>query len=326
MAFKYYYEYLQPENAPEMPEDKRGDEELDEITQDEQRSRAQFVNIAVLTLTLVLCAMIVFVLRKNDYSRVTDEKTLDKDSFVSGEFFGSLEDDVVSHLALSDQIVRTDDLMSYFCGIGNKLMKSEEEDISSQTGGAFRDRQENSLPGRQERNEGGEHKVVTRVSSDEDDTKQTKKTKKTKSTTTSVTKSVKEMTSTTTQYGYYTTTTTKETEETTTTKATNHNAPSVTTKVTTAPTTTTTKLAPPPAANTSMEDAATMTKTQSQTKSRTQTKTQTQTQTKTQTQTQTQTKSETQPPADTDAVSMTGESTPDGPSPTEQDEPQEPQG
>lgn len=233
MAFKYYEEYLEPEGAPEMPEDKRGDEEISEINADEQKGKSAFINLAVLTLTLVFCAMIVFVLRENDYTRLEESKTLDKKSFVSGEFFGSLEEDVVEHLALRDGIIRTDNFLHYFCGVGNELMEREEEEVPEQ-GNAFRPTETN-IPGGNSDTQ--EHEVVTRVTTEasETATKKTKKTKKKNADETTATTVAKIMTTTTPLY-YYTTTTTTTTEETTTTAATNNAAPNVTTKVTTAST------------------------------------------------------------------------------------------
>ncbi|MBQ6675189.1 MAG: hypothetical protein IJM75_03570 [Ruminococcus sp.] len=234
MAFKYYEKYLDPEGAPEMPEDKRGEEVIEKITNEQQQGKCDFINLCVLTLVLVFCAMIVFVLRANDYTSLNESEKLDKDNFLSGEFFGGLESDVVGHLALSDQIVRTDNFLHYFCGIGNELMEREEEQEEIGTS-AFR-ASESPVPGGRNNIDGVTHEVVTRTTtvSTEAETKKTKKTKKTTKAETSVTTAVKKMTST--EPDETTTTTTTTTEASTTTKATNNTAPAVTTKVTTAPT------------------------------------------------------------------------------------------
>ncbi|MBO6140672.1 MAG: hypothetical protein J6O40_02665 [Ruminococcus sp.] len=261
MAFKYYEKYLAPEGAPEMPEDKRGEEQINKISEQEQQGKCAFINLAVLTLTLVFCAMIVFVLRANDYSSLNESTKLEKDNFLSGEYFGGLESDVISHLALSDEIVRTDNFLHYFCGIGNTFMEREEEEDISTQGNAFRTA-ESPVPGGRN-NDGELHEVMIRTttaSSDEPakETKKTKNTKKTKAKETSVTTAVKQMTSTEPEHP--TTTTTTTTEATTTTVATNNKAPNVTTKVTTAST-----AAPPPTETTKKTTKATTKQTTAET-------------------------------------------------------------
>ena len=236
MAFKYYEEYLSPKGAPEMPEDKRGEEQIDIIKNSEVQGKCSFINLAVLSLTLIFCAMIVFVLRENDYTSLNETNKLDKDSFMSGEYFGSLEQDVVDHLSLRDEIIRANNNLHYFCGIGNKLVKPENDEEEELPDNAFRI-SDTSVPGGR-KNDSEDHEVVTRATTEQTEktTEKTKKTKKPKKkkTETSVTTAVKIMTSTEPEYTTTTTTTTK--EETTTTKATKNTAPDFTTKVTTEPT------------------------------------------------------------------------------------------
>ena len=230
-----YEKYISPDGAPEMPEDKRGEEQINLIDQSEQQGKCSFINLAVLTLTLIFCAMIVFVLRENDYSSLNETRKLDKKSFTSGEYFGALEEDVVSHLSLREEILRADNYLHYFCGIGNELMESDDEEEAEVPDNAFR-MADTSVPGGRN-NDTDTHEVVTRTttSQTEAETKKTKKTKK-KETTTSVTTAVKQMTSTEAEEYVWTTTTTTTEEETTTTPITKNTAPDITTKVTTAPT------------------------------------------------------------------------------------------
>ena len=232
MSFRYYEEYLSPQGAPEMPEDKRGEEQINIISDSEEQGKCSFINLAVLSLTLIFCALIIFVLRENDYTSLNETNKLDKESFKSGEYFGSLEGDVVSHLSLRDEIIRTDNFLHYFCGVNNELIESEDDEELEAPDNAFRSA-ESPVPGGRN-NDTDTHEVVTRVTTEatEKTTKKTKKKKKEEET--SVTTAVKKMTSTEPEHTTTTTTTTE--EETTTTPATKNTAPAITTKVTTAPT------------------------------------------------------------------------------------------
>lgn len=239
MAFKYYYEYLNPEGAPEMPEDTKGDEIIKNINRDERTARSSFINLAVLTVTLVFCALCVFVLRENDYSRFEEGLKPDKENLRSGEFTASLEGDVLSHLALEEKIIRTDNFLHYFCGVGNELMKAEKrEEPEYIIGGAFMQQSANGgsgLPGGTDNDT--THVVSTRVTDAQKHTEGTQKTKAAKKTNDEKATRATAMT-TREEYGETTTTTTTTTEASTTTAVTNNKAPDVTTKVTTKATTT----------------------------------------------------------------------------------------
>ena len=239
MAFKYYYEYLNPEGAPEMPENKQGDEIISGINHSEREARSGFVNLAVLTVTLVFCALCVFVLRENDYSRFDEALKPTKENIKSGEFTAELEGDVLSHLTLEEKIIRADNFLNYFTGVGNELMKAEKsEDPEVVIGGAFR--QQSVLGGSGAPSEGEDvtHVVETRLTDEQKHTEGTKKPKKTEEKKEEETETSTGMTS----REDYAKTTTEETtttpEPTTTTVKTNNDAPDVTTKVTTASTTT----------------------------------------------------------------------------------------
>ena len=156
-----YEKYISPEGAPEMPEDKRGEQEIKNIADSEQQGKCSFINIAVLTIALIFCAMIVFVLRENDYTSLNESTKLEKENFLSGEYFGSLESDVVAHLSLREELIIVNNNLHYLCGVNNEIMHFEEEEETPLPDNAFR-MSDSAVPGGRN-NDTDTHEVVTRT-------------------------------------------------------------------------------------------------------------------------------------------------------------------
>lgn len=239
---KFYYEILNPQDAPEPEIDDKGDQVIEEIGNENIKAHYCFINVVVICVLLLFCAFMFFAMRNNDYSHYNDDTNImTAKSIKSGEYVRNLQTDVYENLSFTEQINSVDNFFGYFYGFNKKAVKEDENLVNDENTNTFDDNTDDtsSVPEQT-------HIVVTRQTTIEnsdsvDGSQQDESTAETKKTTTTKTTTVtsREVSTKMTTESKQKTVTTKQSKTVTTT--TNNDAPGATSVTTTAPAETTTE-------------------------------------------------------------------------------------